>query len=447
MSGIVGMTMEEINRASVIQALVGGDIRPQVAALRLGLTTRQVQRLAERFRESGAVGLVSRQRGKASNRQLAPQLAQMALGLIRERYHDFSPTLACEKLMECHGLKLSKETVRQLMITSGLWKTRQQRQAPLHQPRLRRACFGDLVQIDGSYHPWFEERANSCTLLVFVDDATGRLQHLHFAPTESTSSYFVATRDYIAKYTKPVTFYADRAAVFRNNKATGRANQTQFHRALANLDIALICARTPQGKGRVERMNRTLQNRLVKELRLLGISGIDEANAMCEYFMAAYNRRFARQPRSELDLHRPLRPQDDPVLALSWHDQRKLSVKLTVQNRNRMYLLHDTPETRKHIGKTVAIYTYPDGNVELRLGGIKVAYTVQKHAPRANLPVLVDGKNLDQVLNDIRAKKQPQARHYRDLTAQETTTGVAAAKDLSAQKAVRNRQISASKPA
>ena len=186
--------MRELDRLKMIQAVVDMGLKPGRAAERLGLTVRQVERLLARYRESGAAGLASRKRGTPGNRKLDEGLALRALTIIRERYADFGPTLACEKLRECHGLVLSKETVRHLMTDGGLWVPRSQRPPRIHQPRARRACFGELVQIDGCEHAWFEERAPVCTLLVYVDDATSRLMTLHFTATESTFSYYEATR-------------------------------------------------------------------------------------------------------------------------------------------------------------------------------------------------------------------------------------------------------------
>src|SRR5271156_2021054 len=182
----ITMTMQEVDRFKVIQDVTEGRLKPWRAAERLGLTTRQIRRLATRYRESGAAGLVSRKRGMPGNRRLDDELAQRALAIVRERYADFGPTLACEKLRECHGIRLAKETVRHLMTNAGRWIPRRQRPPKIYQPRARRSCLGELVQIDGSDHRWFEERAPACTLLVYVDDATSRLMALHFTATEST---------------------------------------------------------------------------------------------------------------------------------------------------------------------------------------------------------------------------------------------------------------------
>lgn len=190
----ITMSMREIDRFKTIQAVVDGNLKPMQAAQRLNITTRQVQRLARRYRAEGASGLISRKRARPSNRQLAPGLGILALSIIRERYADFGPTLACEKLRECHNLNLSKETIRKLMADVGLWIPRTQRSPKIYQPRNRRSCLGELIQIDGSDHAWFEDRAPACTVLVYVDDATSRLQYLHFTFSESTFSYFEATR-------------------------------------------------------------------------------------------------------------------------------------------------------------------------------------------------------------------------------------------------------------
>ncbi|BCF93736.1 hypothetical protein PPGU16_68030 (plasmid) [Paraburkholderia largidicola] len=214
-TGTITMTMRELDRYKVIQDVADGMLKLWRAAERLGLTTRQIRRLVGRLRDLGAPGLVSGRRSKPSNNRLDAVTADRAISIIRERYADFGPTLACEKLYECHGIRLAKETVRGLMTAAGLWIPRRQRPPKLHQPRNRRACLGEPVQIDGSDHRWFEDRAPACTLLVYVDDATSRLMALHFTATESTFSYFEATRAYVELHGKPMAFYSDRASVFR----------------------------------------------------------------------------------------------------------------------------------------------------------------------------------------------------------------------------------------
>ena len=248
----ITMSMREADRLKTVQAVVDRMLRVGQAAQRLGLGRRQLERLIQRYKDEGTAGLVSRKRGQRSNHQLEPGVAQRAIELIRERYADFGPTLACEKLNERHGLVLGVETVRSLMIAAGLWVPRKQRAAKVHQPRNRRDCLGELIQIDGSDHAWFEDRAPSCTLLVFIDDATSRLMQLRFVPTESSFAYFEATRGYLEAHGKPVAFYSDKASIFRpvSKPEFSERGVTQFGRALYELNIDIMCANTFTLSGR-----------------------------------------------------------------------------------------------------------------------------------------------------------------------------------------------------
>jgi len=295
----ITMSMRELDRFKVIEAVAEARLKPGRAAERLGLSVRQVERLVMRYRDEGAAGLVSRRRGTRSNHQLPQAVLDRALGLIHERYADFGPTLACEKLHECRGLVLSKETVRHLMTDAGVWVPRKQRPPKVYQPRARRACVGELVQIDGSDHRWFDDRAPACTLLGYVDDATRRLMTLHFTGSESTFSYFEATRAYLEHFGKPVALYSDRASVFRGTRAATTGNGvTQFGRAMYELNVDTWCANSSPAKGRVERANLTLQDRLVKELRLRKIDTKEAANAYAPHFIADFYGRFGKEPRS-----------------------------------------------------------------------------------------------------------------------------------------------------
>src|ERR1700722_10725983 len=250
-TGMITMSMRELDRLKAIQAVAEGLLMPWRAAERLGISRRQVERLTSRYRTEGATGLISCKREQPSNHQLPAGLADHALAIIRERYADFGPTLACEKLRECHGLTLAAETVRHLMTDAGLWIPRKQRPPKIHQPRNRRSCLGELIQVDGSDHRWFEERAPACTLLVFIDDATSRLMTLHFTATESTFSYFEATRQYIEAHGKPVAFYSDKASVFRSAQyaTNGGKGVTHFGRAMFELNFDTWCANSSSAKG------------------------------------------------------------------------------------------------------------------------------------------------------------------------------------------------------
>jgi len=289
------MSDKELARLEVLRDLTSGRLTAMAAAELLGLERRQVQRLAKAYQDQGATALISKKRGRPSNRQMPESLKAQTLAVIRERYADFGPTLAAEKLREVHGITIGRETLRLWMLEAGLWADRQKRRGRVYQPRYRRECVGELVQVDGSEHWWFEDRGPQCTLLVFIDDATSRLMHLQFVQSESTFAYFNATQRYLEQHGKPVAFYTDKHAVFRVNKPAGLHGDgmTQFGRALKALTIEIICANSSQAKGRVERANKTLQDRLVKELRLTGISTMEAGNAFLPTFMADYNTRFA----------------------------------------------------------------------------------------------------------------------------------------------------------
>jgi len=412
--GTITMSMGELDRLKVVQALVDGLLKPGSAARKLGLTVRQVHRLVVRYRAEGPSGLVSRRRNRPSNNQVDDEIAQIALTIIRQRYADFGPTLACEKLRELHGVDLSKETIRKLMSDVGLWIPRSQRPVRIYQPRNRRHCLGELVQIDGSDHRWFEDRAPACTLLVFVDDATSQILQLHFTPSESTFSYFEATRAYIEQHGKPQAFYSDKASVFRVNHkhATGGNGHTQYGRALFELNIEGICANTSQAKGRVERANLTLQDRLVKELRLQGISTMAAANAYAPAFIADYNQRFAKPARNDFNAHRPVRHDEALDLIFAVREPRRVSHSLTVQYDKVLYLLADTPESRQSIGKYIEVYEYPDGRIEPRAGGRALPYATYDRLPNVSSGAVVDNKRLGHVLQIAQmVQEQRDSRH------------------------------------
>jgi hypothetical protein len=334
------MSHTELDRFGVITRVRERRLTQVEAARMLNLGVRQVQRLCVAVAQQGADGLVSRKRGRPSSRRFPDQFRRAIVTLISAHYSDFGPTLASEKLLERHKIKVSNETVRKLMIQAGIWQTRAQRKPKVQQPRLRRPCFGELIQIDGSDHRWFEDRAKPCVLLVFIDDATGQLVGMHFCHAESTFEYMNVTKRYLLEYGKPVAFYSDKHAVFRVNKAGGTRGEgiTQFGRALHDLNIESICANRPAAKGRVERANGTLQDRLVKELRLAGISSIADGNTFLESFRRDYNARFGRTPASDHDAHRKLikaeRVRIDDFF--SWQESRAVTRSLTLRDGVRL---------------------------------------------------------------------------------------------------------------
>jgi len=396
----VTMTMRDLDRLKCIQGLIDGQLKQHAVATRLGLTTRQVRRLVRQYEQQGPVGLISKLRNRPSNRRLKSAVAEHAFGILRSEYADFGPTLAAEKLRERHGVDLAVETVRSLMVAGGLWVPRRLRAPKIQQPRSRRACLGELVQIDGCDHRWFEDRASACTALVYVDDATSRLMVVRFVGVESTFAYFEATLQYLKHYGKPLAFYSDKASVFRVNKQSAAAGKghTQFGRALYELNIDGMCANTPAAKGRVERAHQTLQDRLVKELRLQRISTIDDANEFMPTFIDDYNRRFGKLPRDRHDAHRALRKDEDLETIFAWREYRKVTDNLTLRYERKMYLIADTPSNRRYIGKYIEVFQFPDGRIEIRVAGVSLPYSTYNKVGTIDQGAIVDNKRLSSVL-------------------------------------------------
>jgi transposase len=409
---VVLMSKAELSRVDTLARVERGELPVAEAAALLGLSPRQVFRLLRRFRAEGAAGLASRRRGRPSNRRPPEAVREAALAVVRERYADFGPTLAAEKLEELHDIRLSRETLRQWMSEAGLWLPRRARRGSVHQPRHRRDCLGELVQIDGCEHHWFEDRGPPCTLLVFVDDATSRLMHLRFVPSESAFAYMAATRAYVEAHGKPVAFYSDRHGIFRVNHpdAAQGDGMTQFGRALHEPTIAIICANSPQAKGRVERAHKTLQDRLVKELRLAAVSSIEAANAFLPAFLADYNARFAKPARRPEDLHRPPAAHDDLDGALTWREERTVTGSLTLHYDKVLFLLEPTDVARGLARERVTVHEFPDGRVAVRHRGTDLPYRTFDKLRRVDQAAVVENKRLGAVLAVIRERQAETVR-------------------------------------
>lgn len=389
------MSQKEVKRAQVLDMLEEDKISQQEASKRIGVSTRQVRRLSKCYRAEGLGGLVSKKRGRASNRRLDEAARTTAIELIGTHYRDFGPTLANEKLAELHGIQLSVESTRQLMIGAGYWRTRRGGTVCTHPMRERRARFGELIQIDGSPHDWFEGRGEYCTLLVFIDDATGRLTQLRFTPTETTLGYMRVLHDHIWTHGAPAALYSDRHSVFHiNAKDADPEAETQFARAARELGIECIPANTPQAKGRVERANQTLQDRLVKEMRLAGINDMDSANAWLPGYIADYNRRFAVVPKDPSDAHLAYPGTSaELVRTLSVQMTRTLSKNLSCQYENQLLQIKTTGTGLGLRGAKVTVLEHFDGRKELLWKKRQLAYTVMDK-PRHQTPV-ADSKTVN----------------------------------------------------
>lgn len=408
---MITMSTKEINRKEMMDKIIEKRVNQKAAAAGLGISVRQVKRLVQRYRKEGTVGLISKQRGKPSNHQLSEETRQRVVDLVHSTYSDFGPTLAHEKLVERDGLNLSISSVRKMMIEEEIWRPKKAKRLEVHQHRERRACFGELVQIDGSPHDWFEGRSPSCTLLVFIDDATGALLQLKFVKSESFFSYARAAEGYFIEYGKPSAFYSDKNGVFKvNNPSNSKRDAlTQFGRAMQELGVQIICAETPQAKGRVERVIQTLQDRLPKELRLSGINHPEAGNAFLPTFMQDFNARFAVKPRSTHNAHRPLSVSDDLDMIFTWQEDRTLTKNLTLQYRHIVYQIKTDRPPYALCKAPVKVCEDANGLVSLYYKGQLLDYTIFHR--QAKQALVVPSKQIDQVLASERIFHKPAPNH------------------------------------
>ena len=403
--GILGMSVGERERLVMVRQVVDKQLSQRVLSERLGIGVRQVKRLVRAYRANGAVGLVSKQRGRVSNHQLLPGVSERVLGLLREKYQGFGPTLAAEKLLECEAIAVSRETLRRLQIEHGLWKPKRRQQKRLFQLRERRPRFGELIQIDASPHDWFEGRAERCALIVFIDDATSRLTALQFAPCETTAAYLAAVKTHVLAHGTPLAFYSDRHGIFRVNAKDARSGDglTAFGRVAQRLDIEAIHAQTPQAKGRVERANQTLQDRLVKEMRLKGISSIEAAQGFVPEFMASWNKRFEKPPRNTEDAHRPWNKGTEALdEALAKREDRSLSKALTFSSAGQLYCIKTKDAGIALRGAKVTLLHFLDQSLKVRYKDRELDFTAVRNLP---IPASAeDEKTIDTRVNAILSK-------------------------------------------
>lgn len=364
------MSVSERERGYLVRQTLECRLGQREASERLGISVRQFKRLVHRQKTEGDGGVISRQRGRPSNNRLPAALRTRIGALLSDKYPDFGPTLAAEKLLEREGITVSAETIRQMQIELGLWKPKRRRAKRVFQVRERRARFGELIQIDGSPHDWFEGRGPRCTLIVFIDDATSRLTALRFAPTETARAYLEALRSHVLEHGRPLAFYSDRHGIFRVNAKDAKSGdgKTEFGRVADRLAIVPIHALTPQAKGRVERANQTLQDRLVKEMRLHGaIASIEAANAFAPAFMARWNEKFAVPPRDATPAHRPWTKTsaelDDD---LARQEQRVLSKALTFRAGGTMYCVKTSGPGTALRGAKVTLHHFLGGGISVR---------------------------------------------------------------------------------
>ena len=404
----VSMSNKELKRLPIWQEIYDQGITQSQAAQLLHISERQIRRLLQKYKAQGPAALAHAGRGQTSNSRLPEEIRLKCLNLVAEQFHGFGPTLAHEKLTSVYGFNISVETLRSWMIAADLWIPRAKRLKRPYQPRYNRDCYGELIQIDGSHHDWFEGRAPKCCLLVFIDDATGKLQHLRFCESESTFDYMISTRLYVEQHGKPLAFYSDKHSVFRVNQSSKKDTRiTQFGRVLSTLKIDIIFANSPQAKGRVERANRTLQDRLIKEMRLEGINSIADANKWLPCFIEQFNRKFAKMAFNPKDLHRTVTETAEELDdVFTWREPRRVTKSLTITYDKCVYLLENTEENQRLIGKYLEFLEYPDGTVAIMHESRKINYSIFDKLSQLNQREIVENKRLGAVLNHIQQQHE-----------------------------------------
>jgi transposase len=379
------MSMKETERISILDKLLEKRIKQKHASQQLGISIRQVRRLMKRYKREGIAGLTHKSRGRAGNRALSQAEKDQVKQLIREHYSDFGPTLAREKLRDRHGILHAVETIRSIMTLDGIWTPKRRKGIALHPYRERRSCIGELEQLDGSYHKWFETRAPACCLIAFIDDATSRIMDGLFTDHEGTFTLFQATEHYLSLHGRPLALYVDRHSTYKVNRQATieeelRDSQplSQFSRAMETLGIEVIYALSSQAKGRIERLFETLQDRLVKELRLEGISDPESAT---EYFRSVYiprhNAQFAITAKDPVNMHKALIPAISLAEIFTLQTPRVVSKDLVVQYKNSRFLLTVTGAKRYILPKTtITVHEASNGNISFWHKETKLPFTV-----------------------------------------------------------------------
>ena len=385
------MTIKEAGRLRFLKNHADGIISLSDTAKLLGISYRHTKRLWKNFKIDGEKSLISKKR-KMRNRALKPEFEEAILVLIREHYSDYGPTLLAEKLQEIHQIKVSKETVRKILIKHGFWQTKRKKKVKAYQRRKRRSCFGELEQIDGSPHAWFEDRGPYCTLLLVVDDATGRIAAGRFEEEETTEGYFCLMKNYIQMHGLPISLYSDKHGIFRVNQGSDRSKPTQFARAMKELNIEIINAHSPQAKGRIERANGILQDRLVKELRRQGISTIDEANVYLPTYIEDHNKRFEKTPANPVNAHGELCHNQDLNKILCIKNVRVISKNLEVRYENVIYQIQAPSRVNRLRGATVQMIKTSNGEIHIEYNGELLDFTQYEEFDAQ--PKTVDHKEL-----------------------------------------------------
>ena len=383
----ITMSLTEIKKYDIIKKVIGKELNGSEAAEMLGLTVRHVRRLKRKVDKNGIKGLIHGNRGKPSNRRMPDNEKSKIADLIREHYSDFGPLLATEKLAERHKINRDKSTVRSIMIKEGIWTPEAKKKETHREWRQRKACKGEMIQYDGSYDHWFEDRGGEVCLLASIDDADSNVR-ARFDEHEGVEPTFNFWRGYIEHYGKPNSIYVDKFSTYSMNHKLAKENPdtlTQFERAMKELNIGIIHAHSPQAKGRVEKLFKTLQDRLTKELRLNGISTIKEANEFLEkVFLPKFNAKFMVEPRSKADLHKKLNEQEknklDPIFSRQY--RRVVGNDFTVSHKKNCYQLEKIQPTTIYKQDIVIVEEQIGQAIRFRLRGKYLNYKLLPEKPK-----------------------------------------------------------------
>jgi transposase len=403
------MSQKEINRYAVIKRLVNREINGTEAAKLLNLSVRQIKRLKAKIKKQGPQGLIHGSRGQKSHNQIPLKEQAKIVCLLYGRYPDFKPTLASEKLRENHGISRDPKTIRQIMIKQGLWQPKKKKPPEHREWRQRRPFFGEMQQFDGSYEYWLEDRGPYCCLQLAVDDASGKITHGRFDSDEGVFPTFAFWGEYLKKNGKPISIYLDQFSTYKMTQKAAQENhdlKTQFQRAMTELGIELITAYSPQAKGRVERIFGTLQDRLIKEMRLKNISTIEQANIFLQNaFIPWYNSRFAVETRSKSNLHQALTKKGEQKLDHIFTRQTPRTVQndFTISYQNQWHqLVKGQPVTVCKQDKVI-IEENQAGQIQIRLRGKYLNYQPIPKRPNKRrtipwvLPAIVEQPTLQTV--------------------------------------------------
>ncbi|PIR57308.1 MAG: ISNCY family transposase [Parcubacteria group bacterium CG10_big_fil_rev_8_21_14_0_10_41_35] len=383
----ITMSLLEVKKYDIIKKVLNKELKGSEAAKLLNLTSRHIRRLKKKVDNNGIKTLIHGNRGKPGNRRMLDKEKKRIVALIKQKYPDFGPTLATEKLAELDNIKHSRGAIRSIMIKEGIWKTKQKKKEIHREWRQRKTCKGEMIQYDGSYEYWFEDRGDKHCLLACIDDADSEVWAI-FDEHEGVAPTFNFWRDYVERFDKPYSIYVDKFSTYSMNHKLAKENPdtlTQFERAMKELNIDIIHAHSPQAKGRVEKLFRTLQDRLIKELRLKNISTIAEANKFLEEeFLPKFNTRFMVEPRSNTNLHKKLNGQEKNKLdsIFSRQYQRVVKNDFTVSHKKNCYQLEKIQPVTICKQDIVTVEERMNQSIHIRLRGKYLNYKLLPERPK-----------------------------------------------------------------